>query len=268
RAAGPGLPHLPEVVGPYALDALAGEADAVGPDLLGLVVALVDRHPDAVGVQLEHLGDELPGPGDGVGLEVVAEAEVPQHLEEAEVARRPADGVEVVVLAPGPHAPLDRGGAPRLERDGLLPEEVGDELHHPRVGEHRGARVRRDEAGRGHDGVLPGGEEVRPGAAQLGGGPRCHTGSQPTGGPRRRGPRARRRRRARAAAPPRARPWWPGPPRRRPAARCRAAGRRCRAASPSWSPRPGRARACSASRPAGPVGGSTWRRRTLPSARW
>ena len=122
RPTGAGLPHLPEVVGPHALDALAGEADAVGPDLLGLVVALVDRHPDAVGVQLEHLGDELPGPGDGVGLEVVAEAEVPQHLEEAEVAatgrwRRGR------CACPGPHAPLDRGGAPRSNRTASSPRK-------------------------------------------------------------------------------------------------------------------------------------------------
>ncbi len=108
RAARAGLAHLPEVVLVEALDARAGEADLVGPDLLGLVVAHVDGDPEAVAVEPEHLGDELPGPGDGLGLEVVAEAEVAQHLEEAEVPRRPTDGVEVVVLATGPHAALHR----------------------------------------------------------------------------------------------------------------------------------------------------------------
>ena len=38
---------------------------------------------------------------DGVALEIVAEAEVTQHFEEAEVAQRAADVVEVVVLAAG-----------------------------------------------------------------------------------------------------------------------------------------------------------------------
>ena len=88
--------------------ALDREADRVGPDLVGLVVAVVDGDPHPVGVDAEHLGDQLPRPRDGLGLEVVAEAEVPQHLEEREVAERPTDGVEVVVLAAGPHAGLDR----------------------------------------------------------------------------------------------------------------------------------------------------------------
>ena len=60
-----------------------GHADRVVPDLLGLVVGDVDGDPDAVAVEAEHLGDELPRPRDGVGLEVVAEAEVAEHLEEA-----------------------------------------------------------------------------------------------------------------------------------------------------------------------------------------
>ena len=135
---------------------------------LGLVVVDVAGDPDAVAVEAEHLGEELPRPRDGVGLEVVAEAEVAQHLEEAEVARRAADGVEVVVLAAGPHARLDRRGPRRLVRHLLLAEEVRDERHHPRVGEHRaptgagGISPRR-----GHGGVLLGDPEVGPGLSQL-----------------------------------------------------------------------------------------------------
>jgi hypothetical protein len=174
RTAGAGVAHLPEVVLAQALDPVAGEADLVGPQRLGLVVALVDGHPEAAVVELEDLGHELPGPGDGLGLEVVAEAEVAQHLEEAEVAERAPDGVEVVVLAAGPHAALHRGGAGRHVGCRLLPQEVGDEGHHARVGEHGRAGVRRDEAPRRDDRVLPGGEEVGPGATQLSRGPRCH----------------------------------------------------------------------------------------------
>ena len=102
--------------------------------------------PEAVAVEAEHLGDELPRPRDGLGLEVVAEAAVAEHLEEGEVARRAADRVEVVVLAAGPHALLDRRRPRRVERHRLLAEEVRDELHHPRVGEHRRRRVGRDQA--------------------------------------------------------------------------------------------------------------------------
>jgi hypothetical protein len=165
RATGPRVAHLPEVVLVEPLDAIAREADGIGPDVRRLVVAHVDGHPQAPRVQLQHLGHELPRPSDGVGLEVVAEAEVPEHLEEAEVPVRAPDGVEVVVLTPGPHAALHRRCSRRMVRRRFLAQEVGDELHHPRVGEHRRARVRRDEAGRRDERVLPGGEELLPGAA-------------------------------------------------------------------------------------------------------
>jgi hypothetical protein len=41
--------------------------------------------PDAVAVEAQDLGGELPRPTDRLGLEVVAEGEVAEHLEEAEV---------------------------------------------------------------------------------------------------------------------------------------------------------------------------------------
>ena len=69
------------------------------------------------------LGDEFPRPRDGLGLEVVAEAEVAQHLEEHEVALGAADVVEVVVLAAGPSALLDGGGP--LVRGASSPVKYG-----------------------------------------------------------------------------------------------------------------------------------------------
>ena len=55
RAARAGVAHLPEVVlVAEALDALHRHADDVVPDLLGLVVGVVDRDPDAVAVEAEH----------------------------------------------------------------------------------------------------------------------------------------------------------------------------------------------------------------------
>ena len=90
-----------------------GHADRVVPDLLGLVVGGVDGDPDAVAVEARASSvTQLPRPRDGVGLEVVAEAEVAEHLEEDEVARGAADVVEVVVLAAGPGALLHVGGPP------------------------------------------------------------------------------------------------------------------------------------------------------------
>ncbi len=52
---------------------------------LGLVVGLEDGHPQPVGIDPEPLGDQLARPPDGLSLEVVAEREVPEHLEERQV---------------------------------------------------------------------------------------------------------------------------------------------------------------------------------------
>jgi hypothetical protein len=155
--------HAPEVGVAHALHPLRRQADEVAPDRLGFVVCLVHRDPQPVGVEVEHLRHELPRPRDGFLLEVVAEAEVPEHLEEAEVAVRATDVIEVVVLASDAHALLHRGGS-RVRRP-LLPDEIGDEWDHPRVREHRGRRVRRDEAGRFDRGVAALDEEVEEGAA-------------------------------------------------------------------------------------------------------
>ena len=123
RAARAGVGHAPEVVVAQALDALERHADLLVPDLLGFVVGGVDGDPEALGIEAEDVGVELPRPLDGVGLEVVAEAEVAQHLEEREVPVGAADVVEVVVLAAGAHALLDRGGAEVRRRcpEGIAP---------------------------------------------------------------------------------------------------------------------------------------------------
>ncbi len=119
RAARAGVAHHPEVVGRVARalvvadadDALGRHADFLVPDVVGLVVLGVDGDPELVGRQLVDLGQQLPGVVDRVALEVVAEREVAQHLEERVVARGVADVLEVVVLAAGAHAALRGGGA-------------------------------------------------------------------------------------------------------------------------------------------------------------
>src|SRR5215203_3278095 len=101
RAARAGVAHLPEVVlVAEALDAGERHADLLVPDLLGLVVALVNGDPEPVAVEspatARRIGrHELPAPRDDVALEVVAEAEVAEHLEEHEVSLRATDVVEV-----------------------------------------------------------------------------------------------------------------------------------------------------------------------------
>ena len=69
-----------------------------------LVVVVIDGDEQPILRQSEMLGDEGPGELDRVGLEVIAEREIAQHLEERVVACGVADVVEIVVLAPCAHA--------------------------------------------------------------------------------------------------------------------------------------------------------------------
>jgi hypothetical protein len=60
---------------------------------------VVDGDQQLVLVDAEILGEQLPGELDRVLLEIVAEGEIAEHLEERVMPRGVADIVEVVVLA-------------------------------------------------------------------------------------------------------------------------------------------------------------------------
>ena len=114
-----------------------------------LIVFREDGDGELVLGQAKLLGDQRPGPLYGIGLEIVAEGEVAEHLEEGVVAGGVAHIVEVVVLAAGAHAFLGGGGA------GVGPlfhagEDVL-ELHHAGVGEHQGGVIARHQRRGRHD---------------------------------------------------------------------------------------------------------------------
>ena len=168
-AAGTGVTHRPEVrLLPHAGDAILRYPDLVDPDARRFVVVTEDRHPEAVRIELQGAGDEGPGEMDGVALEVVAEGEVPQHLEEGVVARGIADVLEIVVLSAGAHAAL-RGRRARVVAQVLAEEDVL-ELHHASVGEEQRRIVAGDQRTRGDDGVAALTEELEEGTAHFGGG--------------------------------------------------------------------------------------------------
>ena len=97
--------------------------------------ALEDGREQPVRSQLPHRRQQLPRERDRFLLEVVAEREIAEHLEERVMPQRRPDVVEVVVLAADAHALLRR----RRARVGalLLAEEDVLELVHPGVGEEQ-----------------------------------------------------------------------------------------------------------------------------------
>ena len=94
-AGGVGRPEVFVLAQP--LQPLGRQLDLVQPDAGRLVVVEVDRGREPFGVQPEPLlaGQKLPRPVDGLALEIVAEAEVAQHLEEGVVVGGAADVVDV-----------------------------------------------------------------------------------------------------------------------------------------------------------------------------
>ena len=142
---------------------LVGQAGDLLPELERLVVVDIDRDHQPVGRHAEFFGHQLPGKLDGALLEVIAEREIAEHLEEGVVARGVADIVEIVVLAAGAHAFLRRHRA----QIGALFQAGEDvlELHHAGIGEHQRRIVARHERRRRHDFVPLArkiGEEIRP----------------------------------------------------------------------------------------------------------
>ena len=155
RAARPGRAGLPEVVlAPELHDPLARDPDRL-PDadrlLVGaeaeFLVAAEDRDPDVLLGEAERAGGELEREPRRALLEVVADREVAEHLEEGQVARGRADD-------------LDVDGA-----EGLL---AGRQARRGRLLEAHEVRAQRLHPGRREQhGAIEGGRHERPAGQAL-----------------------------------------------------------------------------------------------------
>ena len=190
RPARAGFAHHPEVVFLVAVDDVdfgieAGSSEFGGPKIISFLievagiafgfVGIIDGGVEAARREFPDLGDEFPGPVNGLFLEVVAEAPVAEHLEEGVVIGVEADVFQVIVLAAGADALLRVGGAggasgerpgPLVNVGGALVEENGVELVHAGVGEEQAGGIGH-EAGGGHDGVALGFEKIQEGLSNL-----------------------------------------------------------------------------------------------------
>ena len=123
-----------------------------------LLAALEHRRVQQAGIDFIDFRQELPGPVDGLVLEVVAETPVAQHLEHRVVVGVVSHLFEVVVLAAHSQTLL-RIGRTRIRRRGIAQEDVL-ELVHAGVGEHQRRVILDHHRGRRHDGVSLGCEEI------------------------------------------------------------------------------------------------------------
>ena len=115
-------------------NSVRGEFDLIMPDVVRLVVVQIDGDCQPLWVQAEPtlIGQKLPGPVDGLFLEIITKREVPEHLEERMVIGRHADVANVTRA----YAFLARRGPGKLDRPDT--QELVFELIHPRRSEqHR-----------------------------------------------------------------------------------------------------------------------------------
>ena len=188
-AAGAGLAHHPEVVLDAAKDDVDGGvaafgAEQGGPQVPGFLVELagiaglraINRGVEAVGRQAPAIDHQLPGPGDGFLLEVIAERPIAEHFKKRVVIGVVADVFEVVVFAAGADALLGIGGAGRIVGGFFDAEEKRHERVHPGIGEEQTGRLRQQRGGR-HNGVLLFTEKTQEALADGGGshGRTCQT---------------------------------------------------------------------------------------------
>ena len=93
---------LPEVVLLAETDhVIFRDTDFLGPDVVSLIIIQIDRDVELFGGNLQFPGQELPGPWNGLVLEIILEAEIAQHF-------------KVTAMAGGDAHALNIGGADAL----------------------------------------------------------------------------------------------------------------------------------------------------------
>ena len=135
RSAWPNVAHRPEIVlFPETQNTAVFEFRRdFAPKAICFVVSLIDGCIQTILRQLQIFGYPFPREVYGFLFEVIAEGEVPQHLEERVVAGRPADIVQIIMFASGSNALLGTSGPPIVDR--ALAGENVLELVHPGVRE-------------------------------------------------------------------------------------------------------------------------------------
>ncbi len=146
-------PHAPEIVVRWnANDFVVCKTRDLLPDVRRLIVSMIDRDEQFLFRDLELFGQQFPGKTDRISFEIVAKAEVAEHLEKRVVARRIADIVQVIMLTARAHTFLRRSRTHIITF--LLSGEQVLELHHARVHKHQSRIIARHQRRAGHHLVI------------------------------------------------------------------------------------------------------------------
>ena len=134
--AGTGIAHGPEIIRCRDSDnPVIRQACDFFPQVKRLIIFMIHRNQKPVFRQTVFLCHKVPGELNRTILEVIAEREIAEHLEEGVMSRRIADILQIVMLSPGAHTFLRRHRPVIIAM--LCPGENVLELNHPGIGEHQ-----------------------------------------------------------------------------------------------------------------------------------
>ena len=122
-----------------AVDTLRRDTDLLVPDTECLVIILIDRRIEPVRIKTDDLSQKFPAPVDRLGLKVVSEGEIAQHLKEGAMSGSLSDIVDIA----GTDALL-AGGNPASGRD-LSACEPGLHRCHACIDEQKALVIMRNE---------------------------------------------------------------------------------------------------------------------------
>jgi len=167
RAAGAGIAHFPEIV----LAAKIGDVlriyvcylhPVTSCLLVGFQFALFvfeNRSPEPIFGQPPHLGEQLPGPSDGLPFVIIAKRPVAQHLEKGVVVGIVPHILQIVMFAGDPHALLSVSHSRILSF--LQTQEDVLELIHSSIGEQQRGIIARYQRVTGDYSVFLAGKEIQ-----------------------------------------------------------------------------------------------------------
>ena len=150
RSARAGVAHGPEIIANAdACKTLGRNPHVAQPDICSLVIFIKYGDPEFFGRQTISFGQQCPGVLNSLALEVVAKAEIAQHLEKGVMPGRVADIIEIVMLSAGANTPL--GGHRPVVSPFVLPQKDILELHHTGIGKKQRGIVMGHQRAAGHD---------------------------------------------------------------------------------------------------------------------